>query len=70
MAAKKKVRKALGKKALKKTRGGALKSPGGASYALPEVNDEVIVAFEAGDFKKPVVIGSLWQSDKPPESKK
>jgi uncharacterized protein involved in type VI secretion and phage assembly len=34
---------------------------------LPEVNDEVLVAFEHNDFNKPYIIGSLWNgSDKPP----
>jgi uncharacterized protein involved in type VI secretion and phage assembly len=36
---------------------------------LPEVNDEVIVAFERGDMRFPVVVGALWNGDrKPPES--
>lgn len=29
-------------------------------FFLPEVNDEVIVGFEQGDFNKPYVIGALW----------
>ncbi|GAB1420219.1 VgrG-related protein [Anaerolineales bacterium] len=34
---------------------------------LPEVNDEVLVAFEQGDFNLPYVIGGLWSDiDKPP----
>lgn len=35
---------------------------------LPEVNDEVLVAFEHGDINHPCVIGSFWNSlDKCPE---
>lgn len=35
---------------------------------LPEVNDEVLVAFEHGDFDYPYVVGSVWNGkDKPPE---
>jgi uncharacterized protein involved in type VI secretion and phage assembly len=34
---------------------------------LPEVGDQVLVAFEQGSFNKPIVIGSLWNKrDKPP----
>ncbi|WP_370573070.1 phage baseplate assembly protein V [Methanomethylovorans sp.] len=35
----------------------------------PEVDDEVLVAFERGDINYPYVIGSLWNGqDKPPET--
>jgi uncharacterized protein involved in type VI secretion and phage assembly len=36
-------------------------------FYLPEVNDEVLVAFEHGDVHRPYMIGVLWNSkDKPP----
>ena len=36
--------------------------------AIPEVNDEVLVAFEHGLFDRPYVLGGLWNgTDKPPE---
>jgi uncharacterized protein involved in type VI secretion and phage assembly len=39
------------------------------TFFLPEVNDEVLVAFERGDMRFPVVVGSLWNGDhKPPET--
>ncbi|MET0752924.1 MAG: phage baseplate assembly protein V [Pyrinomonadaceae bacterium] len=39
------------------------------SWFVPDVNDEVLVAFEAGDARRPYVVGCLWNgSDKPPES--
>ena len=38
-------------------------------FFLPEINDEVIVAYLYGDPSCPVVIGFLWNSkDKPPQS--
>ncbi len=39
------------------------------SFFLPEVGDEVLVAFEQNDINHPYVIGSLWNGqDKPPET--
>lgn len=35
---------------------------------LPEVDDQVLVAFEQGYIERPIIIGSLWNSkDKPPD---
>lgn len=37
------------------------------TYFLPEVNDEVLVAFEHGDINYPLILGSLWNGkDQPP----
>ena len=37
-------------------------------WFIPEVDDEVLVAFEAGNPRRPIVVGSLWNgSDGPPE---
>ncbi len=38
------------------------------AFFLPEVDDEVLVAFEYGNINMPYIIGSLWNGkDKPPE---
>lgn len=38
-------------------------------YFLPEVGDEVLVAFEHGNIEFPYILGALWNGkDKPPES--
>jgi uncharacterized protein involved in type VI secretion and phage assembly len=43
--------------------------PGRGSWFVPDVNDEVLVCFEAGDTRRPYVVGSLWNgSDSPPKS--
>jgi phage baseplate assembly protein V len=43
--------------------------PSRGLYALPEVNDEVLVGFEQGRPDAPFVLGALWNGkDKPPES--
>lgn len=37
------------------------------TYFLPEVDDEVLVAFEQGDLRFPYILGGLWNGkDKPP----
>lgn len=38
------------------------------TFWIPDVADEVLVAFEAGDVRRPYVLGSLWNGkDQPPE---
>lgn len=36
------------------------------TYFLPQVDDEVLVAFDGGDIDHPYVIGALWNNSQPP----
>lgn len=39
------------------------------TWFVPDVNDEVLVAFEGGDPRRPYVVGGLWNgTDAPPDS--
>jgi uncharacterized protein involved in type VI secretion and phage assembly len=39
------------------------------TWFIPEPEDEVLIAFEAGDPRHPIVVGALWNGrDTPPES--
>lgn len=39
------------------------------AYFVPEVGDEVLVAFDRDDVRKPYVLGGLWSdTDKPPDA--
>jgi len=39
------------------------------AWFMPELGDEVLVAFDHGDFDHPYVVGFLWNGgDKPPET--
>jgi uncharacterized protein involved in type VI secretion and phage assembly len=42
---------------------------GRGSYFLPEVNDEVMIAFEHGDVRFPYVLGALWNGKDAPPAK-
>ena len=38
-------------------------------YFMPEIDDEVLVAFEQGDINRPYILGGLWNGkDAPPEA--
>jgi phage protein D len=50
--------------------GGTLSDSWGG-YFLPDIGDEVYVAFEHGDIDRPVVVGSVWNGQaRPPELNK
>lgn len=39
------------------------------TYFLPQVDDQVLVVFEHGDIRRPIIMGSLWSDkQKPPEA--
>lgn len=43
--------------------------PSRGMYFLPEVDDEVLLAFHHGNVEEPFIIGALWNGkDKPPET--
>jgi uncharacterized protein involved in type VI secretion and phage assembly len=43
--------------------------PDRGSWFIPDVDDEVLVAFEAGDPRRPYVVGALWNGrDAPPDT--
>lgn len=43
--------------------------PNRGAWFIPDVGDEVLVCFEAGDPRRPYVVGALWNgSDAPPET--
>ena len=49
---------------------GAGAGPEAGFFAIPDVGDEVLVAFEHGDFSRPYILGGLWsgQQKVPPEA--
>jgi hypothetical protein len=44
--------------------------PGTSLGVVPESGDKVLVEFEHGDFNRPVIIGTLWNGNSPPQSGK
>ena len=44
----------------------AMAGKGRGAYFVPEPEDEVLVAFECGDPRRPYVVGALWSSADPP----
>jgi uncharacterized protein involved in type VI secretion and phage assembly len=49
--------------------GAALAGASRGAFFMPELDDEVLVAFEHGDFDHPFIVGFLWNGvDRPPET--
>jgi uncharacterized protein involved in type VI secretion and phage assembly len=47
----------------------ALAGKGRGAFFMPEIDDEVLVAFEHGDINHPFIVGFLWNGvDTPPET--
>jgi uncharacterized protein involved in type VI secretion and phage assembly len=47
----------------------ALAGKNRGAFFMPEIDDEVLVAFQHGDFNHPYIVGFLWNGvDTPPES--
>ena len=44
----------------------SMSGPKAGTFFLPEVEDEVLVAFELGDMRFPYVLGCLWHAGDPP----
>jgi uncharacterized protein involved in type VI secretion and phage assembly len=42
---------------------------GRGSFFMPELKDEVLVAFEHGDARFPIVVGFLWNGQDPPPAR-
>jgi len=41
--------------------------PGRGTYFIPQVGEEVVVAFESGDVRQPLILGGVWNGrDRPP----
>ena len=39
------------------------------AYFLPDPDDQVLVVFEHGDIRRPIVVGALWSKKQPPPQK-
>src|SRR5262245_6538242 len=39
--------------------------PRRGAYFMPEVGDEVVVGFDAGDTNMPVILGAVWNNEAP-----
>ncbi len=46
----------------------AFAGKGRGAFLMPEVGDEVLVAFEHGEFDHPFIVGFLWNGADPPPS--